>query len=86
MGMFNHTQAGHGFHRGYKGLLTLGVVLCLMLLLIGCTTSRKEYVVDYTRGDDKTAEGSRQRPCQTVKHCQMLADRDGVQSYWMIYQ
>ncbi len=86
MSMFIHTQAGHGFHRGYKGLLTLGAVLWLMLLLIGCATSQKEYVVDYTRGDDKTAEGSRQRPCQTVKHCQMLADRDGVQSYWMIYQ
>lgn len=86
MGMFIHTHAGHGLHNGYKGILALGVMLGLMLLLVGCSASRKEYVVDYARGNDKTAEGSRERPCQTVKHCQMLADRDGVRSYWMVYQ
>jgi hypothetical protein len=86
MGIFMHTQTGYGRHTGYKGVLGLGVVLCLMLLLIGCSSSRKEYVVDYTRGNDKTAQGSRQHPCQTVKHCQMLAERDGVKSFWMVYQ
>lgn len=84
--MFIHTPAGQGLHRRYVGILALGVLAWLMLLLIGCSTSRKEYVVDYTRGNDKTAEGSRERPCQTVKYCQVLADRDGVRSYWMVYQ
>jgi hypothetical protein len=86
MGMFRHTQAGHGLHRGYTGVLALATVLWLMLLLIGCSTSRKEYVVDYTRGNDTTAQGSREHPCQTVRHCQVLAERDGVRSYWMVYQ
>lgn len=86
MGMFRHIQAGYGLYTGYKGVLAFGVVLWLMLLLVGCSTSRKEYVVDYARGNDKTAQGSHERPCQTVRHCQMLADRDGVRSYWMVYQ
>ncbi len=81
--MFVHTQAAHGFHK-YKGVIALGALL--WLLLIGCSTSRKEYVVNFTRGNDTTAQGSHERPCQTVKHCQMLADRDGVRSYWMVYQ
>jgi len=84
MGMFIHTQAGHELHAGYKGILAIGVVLWLML--IGCSALRKEYVVDYARGNDVTAKGSREHPCQTVRHCQMLADRDGVRSYWMVYQ
>jgi hypothetical protein len=86
MGMFIHTQADHWLHTGYKGVLALGVVLWLMLLLIGCSASRKEYVVDYTRGNDKTAQGSRERPCQTEGHCRLLAERDGVRSYWLVYQ
>ena len=86
MGMFIHTQAGHGLHTGYKGVLAFGVVLWLILLLIGCSTSRKEYVVDYARGNDKTAQGSRERPCQTEGHCRLLAERDGVRSYWIVYQ
>ena len=85
MSMFLHTQAAHGFHK-YKGVIALGVLLWLALLLIGWSTSRKEYVVNFTRGNDTTAQGSHERPCQTVKHCQMLADRDGVRSYWMVYQ
>ena len=84
--MVIQTQAGHGFHRGYTGILVLGVMLWLMLLLTGCSTPRKEYVVDYTRGNDVTAKGSREHPCQTVRHCQILAERDGVRSYWMVYQ
>ena len=83
--MFVHTQAAHGFHK-YQGVIALGALLWLVLLLIGCSTSRKEYVVNFTRGNDTTAQGSHERPCQTVKHCQMLADRDGVRSYWMVYQ
>ena len=86
MGMFRHTQAGHGLYTGYKGVLAFGVVLWLMLLLIGCSTSRKEYVVDYARGNDQTAQGSRERPCQTEGYCRLLAERDGVRSYWMVYQ
>jgi hypothetical protein len=85
MSMFLHTQAAYGFHK-YKGVIALGALLWLALLLIGCSTSRKEYVVNFTRGNDTTAQGSHERPCQTVKHCQMLADRDGVRSYWMVYQ
>jgi hypothetical protein len=81
--MFIHNQASHGLHK-YKGVVALGAVLWLML--IGCSASRKEYVVDHVRGNDTTAQGSPERPCQTVRHCQMLADRDGVRSYWMVYQ
>ncbi len=33
-----------------------------------------------------TAEGSRARPCQTELYCRMLAEREGVRSYWMVYQ
>ncbi|MBK9306079.1 MAG: hypothetical protein IPM58_03100 [Nitrospira sp.] len=74
------------FHSGYKGLLTLGAWLVLVLPLSGCSSSHTEYVVDYTHGNDSTAEGSRERPCQTEAQCQTLAERDGVQSYWMVYQ
>ena len=84
--MFRHIQAGHGLYTGYKGVLAFGVVLWLMLLLIGCSTSRKEYVVDYARGNDNTAKGSHERPCQPVRHCQMLAERYRVGYYLMVYQ
>lgn len=85
MSMFVDSQAAHGFYK-YKDVIALGALLWLVLLLIGCSTSRKEYVVNFTRGNDRTAQGSHEHPCQTVKHCQMLADRDGVRSYWMVYQ
>jgi hypothetical protein len=83
---FMQSQEDHGLHSGYKGVLTLGVWLLLILPLSGCSSSHKEYVVDYTHGNDSTAEGSRERPCQTEAQCQTLAERDGVQSYWMVYQ
>ncbi|MGC4098626.1 MAG: hypothetical protein QM706_16055 [Nitrospira sp.] len=84
--MFIQLQEGHELHNGYKGALALGMVLWLILLLPGCSSSRKEYVVDYTRGNDATAQGSRERPCQTEGYCRILAERDGVRSYWMVYQ
>ena len=83
---FMQPQEDHGFHSGYKSVLTLGAWLLLILPLSGCSSSHKEYVVDYTHGNDSTAEGSRERPCQTEVHCQTLAERDGVQAYWMVYQ
>ncbi len=86
MFMFGQPQEGHGLHTGYKGGLALGALLWLILSLIGCSSSRKEYVVDHTRGNDVTAQGSRERPCQTEAHCRMLAERAGVRSYWMVYQ
>jgi hypothetical protein len=86
MSMFMQSQEGHGLHTGYKAAVVLGALLGLILSLIGCSSSRKEYVVDYTRGDDVTAQGTRERPCQTVVRCQVLAERDGVRSYWMVYQ
>jgi hypothetical protein len=86
MGMFIHTQERQGLHPRYRGVLVIGAVLCLMLLMIGCSASRKEYVVDHARGNDVTAKGSRERPCQTEGRCRMLAERDGVRSYWMVYQ
>lgn len=86
MFMFIQPQEGHMLHIGYKGALALSVVLWLILSLIGCSVSRKEYVVDYTRGNDVTAQGSRERPCQTEMQCRILAERDGVRSYWMVYQ
>ena len=79
-------QEGHELHTRYKGALALGVLLWLILSLIGCSVSRKEYVVDYTRGNDVTAQGSRERPCKTEIQCRILAERDGVRSYWMVYQ
>lgn len=57
--------------------LVLSILFWQMLSLIGCSLSRKEYVVDYSRGNDVTAEGSRARPCQTEMHCRMLAEREG---------
>lgn len=80
------SQEDHWFYNGYKGVLALGALLWLILSLSSCSSSRKEYVVDYVRGDDATAEGSHERPCQTEIHCHTLAERDGVQSYWMVYQ
>jgi hypothetical protein len=77
---FVQSQGDHGLHHGY------GALLWLILSLSGCSTSRKEYVVDYTRGNDMTAQGSRERPCQTEVHCRTLAERDGIRSYWMVYQ
>jgi hypothetical protein len=75
-------------HPGWSGI-GIVLILCavwLILSLMACSSSRKEYVVDYTRGNDVTAQGSRERPCQTAVHCRMLAERDGVRSYWMVYQ
>ncbi len=86
MFMFIQSQERPVFHAGYKSALALGAVLWLLLSLIGCSSSRKEYVVDYSRGNDATAQGSRERPCQTEGQCRMLAERDGVRSYWMVYQ
>lgn len=86
MCMSINSQEGQGFNTGYNGTLALGLLLWLILLLIGCSSSRKEYVVDYARGNDVTAQGSRERPCQTEMQCRMLAERDGVRSYWMVYQ
>jgi hypothetical protein len=83
---FLQSQEDHGLHSWYKGALALNALLWLILSLSGCSSSGKEYVVDYTRGNDSTAEGSRERPCQTEMQCQKLAERDGVQAYWMIYQ
>lgn len=70
----------------WVGIFFVLGALWLILSLIGCSASRKEYVVDYTRGNDITAKGSRARPCQTEVQCRMLADREGVRSYWMVYQ
>lgn len=86
MVMFIPPQEGQGLHTRYHGALALGAVLWLILSLIGCSSSRKEYVVDYTRGNDVTAQGSRERPCQTEGRCRILAEHDGVRSYWMVYQ
>ena len=98
MFMFIQPQDRHEFHTRYEGgpghpvwswigiVFVLGA-LWLILSLIGCSSSsRKEYVVDYTRGNDMTAQGTSERPCQTEVQCQMLAERDGVRSYWMVYQ
>jgi hypothetical protein len=81
MSMCIQPQEGHGLHTRYKDALALCALLWLILSLIGCFSSRKEYVVDYTHGDDVTAQGSRERPCQTEVQCRVLADRDGVYSY-----
>ncbi|MDF0650884.1 MAG: hypothetical protein CV081_04055 [Nitrospira sp. LK265] len=86
MFVFIQSQGGYGFHAGYKGALALGALLWLTLPLSGCSSSGKEYVVDYARGNDVTAQGSRELPCQTEVQCQMLAERDGVHSYWLVYQ
>ncbi len=98
MGMVRQSRNSHEFHTRVEGgprhpvwswigiVFVLGV-LWLILSLIGCSSSsRKEYVVDYTRGNDMTAQGTSERPCQTEVQCQMLAERDGVRSYWMVYQ
>jgi len=84
--MVTQPQEEPALHTGYLGALALGPLLWLILSLIGCASARKEYVVDFTRGNDLTAEGSRERPCQTEVRCRMLAERDGVRSYWMVYQ
>jgi len=86
MVMVIQSQERHGLHARYRGALVLGTLLWLILTLVGCSASRKEYVVDYTRGNDATTQGSRERPCQTDVHCRRLAERDGVHSYWMVYQ
>jgi hypothetical protein len=75
-------------HPGWSGI---GIVLALcalwlILALLGCSSSQKEYVEDYARGNDVTAQGSRELPCHTEVHCRMLAERDRVRSYWMVYQ
>lgn len=86
MFIFRQPQEGHKLHTGYHSALALGSLLWLILSLIGCSSSRKEYVVDYARGNDVTAHGSRELPCHTEMHCRMLAERDGIRSYWMVYQ
>ena len=95
---FIKLQQGTQYHAGSNGgprpsvwswigiFFVLGMLFWQILSLIGCSSSRKEYVVDYSRGNDVTAEGSRARPCQTELYCQMLAEREGVRSYWMVYQ
>ena len=85
MFMVTQPQEGQKVHTGYLSALALGLLLWLILSLMGCSSARKEYVVDFTRGNDVTAEGSHERPCRTEVHCRMLAERDGVRSYWMIY-
>ena len=84
MVMVRQFQESLGLHAWYSGALVLGAVLWLSLG--GCSLSRTEYVVDVTRGNDAIAKGSRDRPCRTEVHCRMLAERDGVRSYWMVYQ
>lgn len=95
--MFKPLDHGNEICRGYEMnwidrgvrftiLVAGGMLLWLMLSLAGCASPQKEYVVDYTRGNDVTAQGSRERPCQTEVQCQRLADRHGVRSYWMVYQ
>ena len=94
--MFMQSQDRHEFHTQYEGgprhpvwswsIFFVLSALWLILALVGCSSPRKEYVVDYTGGNDVTAQGSRERPCQTEMHCRILAERDGVRSYWMIYQ
>ncbi|HEU5407976.1 MAG TPA: hypothetical protein VFU48_09420 [Nitrospira sp.] len=94
MFMFIQSQDRHEFHPGgpkhpvwsWIGISCVLGALWLILELVGCSASRKEYVVDYARGNDRTAQGSRERPCQTEVQCRMLAERDGVHSYWMLYQ
>jgi hypothetical protein len=79
---------GSPTHPGWSGI-GIVFVLCavwLILVLLGCSSSQKEYVVDYARGNDVTAQGSRERPCRTEVQCRTLAERDGVHSYWMVYQ
>ncbi len=97
MFMFMKPQDSQEFHPRHEGgprnpaWSWVGIVfvlggLWLILALVGCSASRKEYVVDYTRGNDATTQGSRERPCQSDVHCRRLAERDGVHSYWMVYQ
>ena len=86
MFMFKQPHERQELLTWYHGALTLGAVLGLILSLIGCSSSRTEYVVDYARGNDAIAQGSRERPCQTEVHCQRLAEGEGVRSYWMVYQ
>ncbi len=95
--MFIRPRDRHELHTRYAGgprhpvwswigIFFVLSTLWLILALVGCSSSRKEYVVDYSRGNDMTAQGSRERPCQTEMHCRLLAERDGVRSYWMVYQ
>lgn len=86
MFMVRQSQESHRLHVQYRGARALGALLWLILSLIGCSLSRTEYVVNVTRGNDATAKGSHDRPCQTEAYCRMLAERDGVRSYWMVYQ
>lgn len=83
---FTDSQNDHEFHTWHKGVISLAGLLWLILSLSSCTSSRTEYVVDFTHGNDSTAKGSHEHPCQTEMHCHTLAERDGVQSYWLIYQ
>lgn len=62
MSIFVHTQAAHGFYK-YKNVIAFGALLWLVLLLIGCFTLRKEYVVNVTCGNDRTVQGSHERLC-----------------------
>jgi hypothetical protein len=79
-----HTRyEGSPRHPGWSGIGIVFVIsaLWLILSLTGCSSSPKEYVVDYARGNDVTTQGSRQLPCHTEVQCRMLAERDGVRSY-----
>lgn len=86
MAMRIQPQKGRELHTRPQSVFVLGALLWLSLSLVGCFSSRKEYVVDHARGNDMTAEGSRERPCQSEGRCRILAERDGVHSYWMVYQ
>lgn len=86
MSLFPQSQDRNALHIGYKGAVVFGALFVAILSLVSCSTSRKEYVVDYTRGNDVTAQGSRELPCHTEVHCRLLAERDGVRAYWLVYQ
>lgn len=86
MSLFPQSQDRNELHIGCRGAIVFGALLLAILSLVSCSSSRKEYVVDYTRGNDATAQGSRELPCHTEVHCRLLAERDGVRAYWLVYQ
>lgn len=60
---------------------------CVLAILVGLTScaARTEYYVSEREGDDQIADGSKHAPCSTAAHCRVLAERDGVQTYWLLY-
>ncbi|MGE0644091.1 MAG: hypothetical protein AB7P24_10495 [Nitrospira sp.] len=86
MHLFIQSHKGDESDHWHQGALALAGLLWLILSLSACSSARKEYVVDFVKGNDVTAEGSREHPCQTELQCQTLAERDGVRSYWIVYQ